>query len=159
MNPEAARLIAALGLAPHPEGGWYRETWRGAGTVDLGRGPRAVGTSIYYLLADGSISRLHRLAADEMWHHHCGDPVTVHLFDDDGHRAVRLGDASAPAPAWQVVVPAGTAFGAEIEIPGGWCLVGCTVAPGFDFADFTWADADELRRRHPAGADVIDRLR
>ncbi len=158
MNPEAARLIAALWLSPHPEGGWYRETWRGTATVDVGRGPRATGTSIYYLLEGGATSRLHRLAADELWHHHCGDPVTVHVFDEDGHRAVRLGDGCAPAPAWQVVVPAGAAFGAEVDAPDGWCLVGCTVAPGFDFADFTWADADELRRRHPACADVIDRL-
>ena len=158
MNPVAERLIAALGLVPHPEGGWYRETWRGAAQVDLGRGPRSTGTSIYYLLAGGARSRLHTLAADEIWHHHAGDPVTVHVFDGDGHRAIRLGDAAAPSPAWQAVVPAGAAFGAELDGPLAWCLVGCTVAPGFDFADFAWADAGGLRRRHPAAAGVIDRL-
>lgn len=158
MNPAAARLVAALGLVPHPEGGWYRETWRSGTMIDLGRGPRAVGTAIYYLLEGGAVSRLHRLAADEMWHHHCGDPVTVHVFDDHGHRAQTIGDAAALSPAWQVVVPAGAAFGAEVAAPGAWCLVGCTVAPGFDFADFTWADAEALRRRHPDARDVIDRL-
>jgi predicted cupin superfamily sugar epimerase len=158
MNAEAAALIRALGLAPHPEGGWYRETWRAEATFETGRGLRAAGTSIYYLLADGAVSRLHTLASDEVWHHHRGDPVSVHLFGIDGYREARLGDATESQPAWQAVAPTGTAFGAEVAVPGGWALLGCTVAPGFSFVDFAWADLEALRRLHPARAEVIARL-
>ncbi len=158
MNDEAARLVRALGLAPHPEGGWFRETWRGAAIDVAGRGPRATGTAIYFLLADGAVSRLHRLATDEVWHHHRGDPVDLHVFSGGGHRAARLGDPQAPAPLWQAVAPAGTSFGAEVAVPGGWALLGCTLAPGWDPGDFAWADLDALRRRYPEATAVIDRL-
>lgn len=158
MNAEAARLIRALDLAPHPEGGWYRETWRGAEITVAGRGPRPVGTAICYLLADGDVSRLHRLATDEVWHHHRGDPVDLHVFTGDGHRVTRLGDPGAPEPRWQAVVPADAAFGAEVAVPGGWALLGCTLAPGWHPADFAWADAEALRRRYPGAAAAIDRL-
>lgn len=160
MNEEARRLVEALGLVPHPEGGWYRETWRSLARVAVpGGAPRAAGTSIYYLLAGGAASRLHRLAGDEVWHHHLGDPVDLHLFGADGHRRLRLGDGRAEAPAWQAVVPAGTDFGAEVAAPGGWALLGCTLAPGFAPDDFAWSDAAALARRHPAAAAVIARLR
>ncbi|MBM4131077.1 cupin domain-containing protein [bacterium] len=160
MNEQARRLVEALGLAPHPEGGWYRETWRSAVSVPGPDGsPRAAGTSIYYLLAAGAASRLHRLAADEVWHHHQGDPVDLHLFAATGHRRLRLGDGRSEAPAWQAVVPAGTDFGAEVAAPGGWALLGCTLAPGFSPADFAWSDVAALSRRHPAAADVLARLR
>lgn len=158
MNDEAARLVRALDLQPHPEGGWFRETWRGAGLVVAGRGPRPAGTAMYYLLADGAVSRLHRLATDEVWHHHRGDPVDLHLFAAGEHRVARLGDAHAPAPLWQVVAPAGASFGAEVTVPGGWALLGCTLAPGWDPADFVWADVDALRRRHPEAAAALGRL-
>lgn len=158
MNAEAVRLIRALELAPHPEGGWFRETWRGAAIDVAGRGRRATGTAIYFLLADGAVSRLHRLATDEVWHHHRGDPVDLHLFAADGHHVARLGDPDAPSPRWQAVAPAGASFGAEVAVPGGWALLGCTLAPGWDPGDFAWADPDALRRQHPAAAAVIDRL-
>jgi uncharacterized protein len=158
MNDEAARLVRALGLAPHPEGGWFRETWRGAAIDVPGRGLRATGTAIYFLLADGAVSRLHRLATDEVWHHHRGDPVDLHVFSGDGHRVVRLGDPQAPAPLWQAVAPAGASFGAEVAVPGGWALLGCTLAPGWEPGDFAWADLDALRRRYPAATARIDRL-
>lgn len=160
MNAEATRLIAELGLKPHPEGGWFSETWRAATRVDCApRGVRAAGTAIYYLLADGARSRLHRLAGDEVWHHYRGDPVDLHVFDGAGHRRLRLGDPVAPVPSWQTVVPAGAVFGAELTVAGGWALLGCTLAPGFDPDDFAWADADDLCRRFPAAVATVARLR
>ena len=158
MTDEAARLVRALDLQPHPEGGWFRETWRGAVLPVAGRGPRPAGTAMYYLLTDGAVSRLHRLAGDEVWHHHRGDPVDLHVFAGDAHRVVRLGDPGAPAPAWQAVVPAGADFGAEVAVAGGWALLGCTLAPGWHADDFAWADAAGLRRRHPAAGAIIARL-
>jgi len=158
VNGEAARLVHALDLRAHPEGGWYRETWRGAEVAVAGRGARAAGTAIYYLLADGAVSRLHRLATDEVWHHHRGDPVDLHVFADGAYRVVRLGDPDAARPDWQAVAPAGADFGVEVTRPGGWALLGCTLAPGWHPDDFAWTDADALRCRHPAAAAVIARL-
>ena len=158
MNDEAARLVRALDLAPHPEGGWFRETWRGPDVEVAGRGARPAGTAIYFLLADGAVSRLHRLAGAEVWHHHRGDPVDLHVFGAGAHRRLRLGDPAAPAPLWQAAVPAGADFGAEVAVAGGWALLGCTLAPGWHADDFAFADPGELRRRHPDAAAIIARL-
>jgi predicted cupin superfamily sugar epimerase len=148
-------LAASLGLAPHPEGGWFRETWRADTLVETPRGPRPAGTSILYLLEGGAASRLHRLAWDEVWHLHAGGPLRLHLLGCESPRIVTL-SADGGAPLYQATVPAGTWFGAEAD--GGWALAGCTMAPGFDFADFELGRRDQLLAAHPAAAGIVQRL-
>ena len=125
---EAASVVAALGLAPHPEGGWYLETWR-APAAD---GARSAGTSILFLLDARQTSHWHRVDATELWLFHAGAPLTLRLAGGD----VRLG----PDPLvdrQQAVVPPGTWQAATVG--DGWALVGCVVVPGFDFAGFELA--------------------
>ena len=133
----ADEVAGLLGLHPHPEGGFFRETFRdpGAGT---GRG---VSTAIYYLLRDGEVSAWHRVRdAAEVWHHYAGAPIDLTLSADGrGVEALRLGSDLAAGERPQAVVPAGVWQTARAV--GGWALVGCTVAPGFEFASFEMAPA------------------
>lgn len=164
MEHDAEALIRLLGLTPHPEGGHYRELYRSAEEHPAAAlparygGARAYGTGIYYLLRAGERSRLHRIKSDELWHHYAGGPVVLHLLHGDGgyQRAV-LG----PPPrgdGWQIVVPHGVWFAAEVLDDAGYALVGCTVAPGFDYADFELADGAALRAQHPQHGALIERL-
>lgn len=132
--PSAAEIVARLELKPHPEGGHYRETFRDARVDANGR---SLSTAIYFLLARGEHSHWHRIDAVETWHYYAGSALTLQIADDGGRRTVRLGpdlaagevpQASVPAQAWQ-----------SAEATGDWTLVGCTVAPGFDFAKFELA--------------------
>lgn len=130
----ARDVIARLGLKPHPEGGHYRETFRDPQTID---GSRAASTAIYFLLARGQKSHWHRVDAVEIWHYHAGDPLTLRIADDNGERAIRLGAGLTADEQPQAIVPAHAWQAAEST--GDWTLVGCTVAPGFDFATFELA--------------------
>jgi predicted cupin superfamily sugar epimerase len=130
----ADEVIARLGLKPHPEGGHYRETFRDARIVD---GSRAASTAIYFLLARGERSHWHRIDAVEVWHYHAGDALNLQIADDDRQRTIRLGPDLRAGELPQAVVPAHAWQAAEST--GGWTLVGCTVAPGFDFAKFELA--------------------
>ena len=128
-------VVARYGLAPHPEGGHYRQTYR----APAEGGGRGVVTSIYYLLKAGELSHWHRVDAVEIWHFHVGDPLRLQMSaDGSGIMTRRLGLDSGAEP--QVVVPAGTWQSARSE--GAWTLVGCTVAPGFEFAGFELAPPD-----------------
>jgi len=131
---ESQRLIAALNLAPHPEGGWYRETWRGG----LGAGGRSTGTAIYYLLEAGQGSHWHRVDAAEIWHWYAGAPLTLSLSPDGAspHR-IALGPDIATGQRPQALVPPGCWQSARSQ--GAYTLVGCTVAPGFEFSGFEMA--------------------
>jgi predicted cupin superfamily sugar epimerase len=133
----AAGIIARLGLKPHPEGGHYRETFR---DKRLDTNGRPLSTAIYFLLARGERSHWHRIDAVEVWHHYAGSALTLHIADDGGERIVRLGSDLAAGEAPQAIVPphAWQAAGTT----GDWTLVGCTVAPGFDFAKFELAPKD-----------------
>jgi predicted cupin superfamily sugar epimerase/predicted GNAT family N-acyltransferase len=135
-------LIATLGLRPHPEGGWYAEVFRSASTVQPGdaRGTRSALTTIYFLLTAGQTSRLHRVASDEVWHFYEGDPLELTTAPGDLSALARttLGPAAeASAPVF--TVPAGVWQGARPL--GAYTLAGCSVGPGFDFADFEMLDA------------------
>lgn len=132
----AADIIAALGLAPHPEGGHYRETFRDARTDADGR---AASTAIYFLLARGERSQWHRIDGVEVWHHYAGDALMLRIADDDGIRSVRLGADVMAGEVPQAIVPSYAWQSAQCT--GDWTLVGCTVAPGFDFATFELAAA------------------
>ena len=131
MNPRAQQLIETLRLQPHPEGGFYRETHRSSETVNAQQGQRAALTSILFLLPAGQRSRRHRVKSDEVWMHHQGDDLRLTI----GGQSVILGQ-DAPA-RFQATVPADVWQSAEpLDGPHGFVLVGCVVAPGFEFEDF-----------------------
>jgi len=160
LSDEVARLVAALSLAPHPEGGFYRESWRGSLALQgLPHGaPRAAHTAIYFLLPAGTFSAIHRVASDEVWHHYDGDPVDLHLVDEEGrHRIARLGcdvgngerpQHVVPAGVWQAAVPRGDRH----------ALCGCTVSPGFDFADFEMPSRAAMTELFPQHAELMRQL-
>ena len=133
----AAEIIARLELKPHPEGGYYRETFRDSRTDANGR---ARSTAIYFLLARGERSHWHRIDAVEIWHYYAGHALTLKIADDDGQWSFRLGANLAAGEQPQAIVPPHTWQSAEST--GDWTLVGCTVAPGFDFAKFEMAPKD-----------------
>lgn len=154
--------IARLDLRAHPEGGWYRESYRSATVLASGAlpgkfgGSRAASTAIYYLLAKGRFSAFHRIKSDETWHLYDGGPVLIHCLSSGGrHECLRLGREGGQP---QQVVPAGTWFAAELGDGVEYALAGCTVAPGFDFADFELAGRDDLTRAFPGHRDLIARL-
>ena len=132
----ADEIIALLDLAPHPEGGWYRQTWTEGGL------PRAAGTCIYFLLKAGERSHWHRVDAAEIWHHYAGAPLELRLSEADAGPASAyvLGTDLAAGARPQVVVPAG--WWQSARSLGGWTLVGCTVSPGFRFEGFELAVPD-----------------
>ena len=133
-RPSAADIIARLDLKPHPEGGHYRESFRDAG---LDEGGRVRSTAIYFLLSRGERSHWHRIDAVEIWHYYAGDALILQIADDRRTRSIRLGADLAAGEVPQATVPAHAWQAAEST--GDWTLVGCTVAPGFDFAKFELA--------------------
>jgi predicted cupin superfamily sugar epimerase len=158
MSDDWKRLVDTLGLKPHPEGGFYRETFRAPLVVGAPQGSRAASTAIYFLLPAGSLSALHRVRSDEVWHHYEGDPVDLHTIDAQGsHATRRLGRDLAAGEEPQVVVPAGV-WQAAVPVGERFALCGCTVAPGFDFADFEMPARDALVGAMPRLREVIERL-
>jgi predicted cupin superfamily sugar epimerase len=149
-----------LGLEPHPvEGGSYRRTYTSRGTVALERGERAQGTAIYYLLEPGTFSEMHVLASDEIFHFYLGDPVEMLQLLPDGSSAVfTLGRDLEAGQHVQLVVPAGVWQGTRLIGDGKVALLGCTVTPGFDFADYRNASARELIAKWPSEAERIKKL-
>jgi len=132
--PSAADIIARLALQPHPEGGHYRETFRDPRADANGR---SLSTAIYFLLARGERSHWHRIDAVEVWHYYAGHALVLQIADDGHQNSVRLGPDLAAGEVPQAIVPAQAWQAAEST--GDWTLVGCTVAPGFDFAKFELA--------------------
>jgi uncharacterized protein len=136
--PTSAEIIAQLELRPHPEGGHYRETFRDCATH---ANARAASTAIYFLLARGERSHWHRIDAAEVWHYYAGDALTLQIANDGcREHKVRLGPDLASGERPQAIVPAQAWQAAEST--GDWTLVGCTVAPGFEFAKFELAPKD-----------------
>ena len=164
-KPTAEELVRRLQLTRHPEGGWFRESYRSAECIpaealpERFHGPRSFSTSIYFLLERGDFSALHRIKSDEIWHFYCGASLTVQVITPEGeHRQLKLGCRLAAGESFQATVPAGCWFGAELPAEGDYSLVGCTVAPGFDFADFEMAAGGELLGRFPEHAEMIGRM-
>jgi len=161
-------IIQKLGLQPHPERGYYRETYRSA--IEVERGPRvlrpgapetrAASTAIYFLVtAEAPATFLHRLISDEVFHLYDGGPLEIlRLFPDGGSDVAVLGMNLDAGERPQIVIPAGAWFGTELRSGASHCLVGCTVAPGFEFADFELAEGPELESRYPAVSDRIRRM-
>jgi uncharacterized protein len=161
----AEDYIRALDLQPHPEGGWYRETYRAAESIPPAglparfAGARPFATAIYFLLTADTFSALHRIHSDELWHFYAGSALAVHLIEPAGAaRSLRLGPDVENGASFQATVPAGCWFGAEVAATGGFALVGCTVAPGFAFADFELGEREALIRQFSAHRALIERL-
>jgi len=155
-------LVALLELAPHPEGGFFRETFRSPERVARGDASRAASTAIYFLLPAGAFSAWHRVRSDEAWHHYDGAPLELHTIDPAGRHAVAvLGRDVAAGQRPQHVVPGGWLQAARpvassrADEPGH-ALCGCTVSPGFDFADFELPPRAELHRAYPPLGAMID---
>ncbi|OZI23917.1 hypothetical protein CAL26_10940 [Bordetella genomosp. 9] len=161
-SDEAQRLIDRLGLQPHPEGGYYRETYRAAETVHRPTlaVQRSASTAIYYMLSGDAWSAWHRIRSDEVWHFYAGGALLVHVLDGQGALTThRLGNAvDDPDCVFQAVVPAGCWFAAERVRTDRHTLVGCTVAPGFEFSDFELADVERLALAHPRHKSLVARL-
>lgn len=160
-NPEVERMVEALGLKPHPEGGFFRETFRSsrrlASTPDGAH--RDASTAIYFLLPAGEFSAFHRIrGSDELWHHYGGDPIEIHMIAASGdHRVTILGPDVLEGEQPQFLVPADT-MQAAVARGSRFALCGCTVTPGFDFGDFEMPACDELVARFPRHEQVIRRL-
>lgn len=154
-DSRAADLITRLGLAPHPEGGHFREIYRSSSCVQPAdsRPARAALTTIYFLLAAGEVSRWHRVASDEVWHYYEGDPLEL-LTADTNFAAISRHTLGPVAEAVQPVHVVAAGEWQAARTTGAYTLVGCTVGPGFDFADFRMLTqeataADDVKRRHP----------
>lgn len=153
-DPEIVALVEGLGLRPHPEGGYFVETYRHERTA----GNRSLKTAIYFLVTAKSPSRMHRVSSDEIWHFYRGDPLEMLQLDGEGSRTVTIGSAVERGERPQVLVRAGVWQGVRVKPGGRYALVGATVSPGFDFADFELGERDALVRAFPQSADLIRAL-
>jgi len=162
---DSQRWIESLQLQEHPEGGWFRESYRASESIpaeclpDRFNGDRCFCTAIYFLLKGTDFSALHRIRQDELWHFYDGSPLTIHMIDSAGaYSTVKLGRNIESGEALAVVVNAGWLFGATVSDPRSWTLVGCTVAPGFEFADFEMPGRTQLLEQYPQHRHVIEQL-
>jgi len=145
--------VQELGLMPHPEGGFYKETYRAEDQLDLNSiypsrdGKRSLSTGIYFLLDSENFSAFHRIQSDEMWHFYDGDPLMIHMIDDEGNYSSQsIGRDIRNGEKLQYVVKGGVWFASEVSRGGNYSLVGCTVSFGFDFQDFELADYKLIER-------------
>ena len=160
MNLIVQQLIQFYQLLPHPEGGYYKETYRSSEFIPLNSlperftGERNFSTAIYFLLVENSFSAFHRIQSDECWHFYTGDSVDIHVLHPNGnYQLIKLGNNIEIGEQYQAVVPAGAWFASKTN--GNYSLVGCTVSPGFDFADFELANTLELASQFPAQVSLI----
>ena len=151
-------------MLPHPEGGFYKETYRSTESIAQNHlygnfsGNRSYCTAIYFLLTSDNFSAFHKIKQDEIWHFYEGSPLNVHVISPDGnytkHRVGSVSEGLSP----QLVVPKGHWFASNIDAIDSYCLVGCTVSPGFDFEDFKLADRHELTKIFPQHLNIIEKL-
>jgi predicted cupin superfamily sugar epimerase len=155
VRPTAAEIIATLGLEPHSEGGFFRETYRSTAQIETDRGRRCAATAILFLVTSGAPSRFHRLKADELWLYQGGDDLELILLGDRATECVLLGGGLPAAP--QALVPAGVWQAARLagSEESAWSLVSCLVTPGFEAADLEMGGREDLLRDYPAAHDLI----
>lgn len=164
-NEMAQKWVESLNLLPHPEGGFYQETYRCSETIKSNylperfEGERSYSTSIYFLLRGHECSHLHRLCSDEVWHFYDGVALNIYIIHPAGNlEIIRLGKNIESGEKLQAVVPAGVWFGAKPVIEDGYSLTGCTMAPGFDFNDFELGNRKELLTSYPHLKDLINQF-
>tara|TARA_B100000683_G_C12418734_1_gene526887 strand:- start:34 stop:537 length:504 start_codon:yes stop_codon:yes gene_type:complete len=159
------QIIDKLELYPHPEGGFYREVYRSEGLIKADclepdmSDERNYSTCIYYLLSSSDYSAFHRIKQDELWHHYEGSSLRIHILLPDGTYKYRdLGNDLENDQHPMVMVPAKAWFAAEVMNKESYTLCGCTVAPGFDFADFELAESSALKEKYPVYSELIENL-
>lgn len=157
--------IHKLDLLKHPEGGYYKEIYRSEEVIPIEALPdrysdkRNVSTSIYFMLDKEQVSHFHKLQSDEIWHFYYGVSLTIHMIDESGNYSIqKLGRNLDEGEALQFVIPKCTWFAAEVNDKKSFSLIGCTVAPGFDFADFELAKRGELVKQFPLLKEIIEQF-
>jgi predicted cupin superfamily sugar epimerase len=165
MEKNAEYWITNLELTPHPEGGYFRETYRSAETIhkeslpDRYPADRVFSTAIYFLLESHQVSTFHRLQSDEIWFYHAGSALTVYVIDTGGTlHTMLLGKDVEKGEYPQLIVNRGVWFGAKVNQNNTYTLVSCTVAPGFEFEDFELASQEQLRAEYPEHKAIIEML-
>jgi len=162
---ETDKIISKLKLQPHPEGGYFRETYRSAGEIaedsldSRFKGSRSYSTCIYFLLKAEEFSAFHKIHQDEIWHFYDGSPIRLHMITHSGeYSETIIGRDIEKGQVPQFVVPGESWFAAEVVNKNDYSLVGCTVSPGFDFGDFDLASRDELIKKFPQHKEIIIKL-
>lgn len=157
MIPEAQKWINRFNMQPHPEGGYYEETYRSTGSI--AESDRSFSTAIYYLLLERAFSAFHRIRSDELWHFYAGQTLEIAVLYPDGSLKIhRLGANWEMGDRFQLLVPANHWFASRMADPTTYALVGCTVSPGFDFRDFEMAQRENLLQQYPQHSTVIQQL-
>ena len=154
--PSQEQIIETLGLLPHPEGGYYKETYRSE--LSLEGQERDLLTSIYFLLTSENVSRFHRIKSDELWYFHAGSPLIVHTLSESGHVQHHLGLNLSKGQQPFLWIPKNTIFGSTVLEKDGFSLVSCAVAPGFDFRDFELFERDTLLLAYPEHKEIVEHL-
>ncbi|MDD3323244.1 MAG: cupin domain-containing protein [Paludibacter sp.] len=156
------QLISTLKLLPHPEGGFFKETYRSNEEITIGesyRGKRNISTCIYFLLTSDAFSAFHRIQQDEIWHYYDGSPLLLHIISPTGeYTGVKIGRNINNGEIPQFVVPGGCWFAANVVNDEDFTLLGCTVSPGFDFRDFELADRLSLIQQFPEHESIVTKL-
>ena len=152
-------------MEAHPEGGYYRQIYRSGQVIpasalsDKYNGNRLAATSIYFLLPSNNVSHLHRLASDELWYHHYGTTLTIHIITENGnYEKISLGPEAGNGGLFQALVPGGTIFGATVAEKDNYALVSCMVSPGFTFEDFELLDREDVLYQYPQHKAIIKKL-
>jgi len=156
VHKEAARLVKKLGLEKHPEGGYFKQTYRSDTIVNVEgyNGPRKISTAVDYMLVGGQFSAFHRIKSEEIWHYYAGGSIMLHAIDKDGKLSkIKIGRGGT----LQVVMKAGTWLAASLNNKKSYCLLGCTVSPGFDYRDWELRKRDQLARTYPRHRALIER--
>jgi predicted cupin superfamily sugar epimerase len=157
----AVYWIKHLQLSPHPEGGYYKETFRSNEQIEKNSlprrfmGPRSFSTAIYFLLRSSDRSVFHRIKSDELWHFYAGSVIEIFVLHDGKLQVFKLGSNLEQNESLQIVIPAESWFAAKVSQPDTYTLAGCTVAPGFEFEDFEIANRDELVNQFPNEKGII----
>ncbi len=151
-------LVNLLQMNPHPEGGFYAETYRSEKSLSTTNGERNLITSIFFLLTSEHVSHFHRIKSDELWFWHEGSSLSVHLLGEKGHEILKLGPSDQAGTLPQQLVKANTVFGSSVDEPQTYSLVSCVVAPGFDFRDFELFKTDDLLPLFPEAEEIIRKL-
>jgi uncharacterized protein len=156
--------IDHLGLTAHPEGGYFKEVYRNKNEISDKElttkysGNRNLATSIYFMLKSGQVSMLHRLKSDEIWYFHYGSPVLVHIFSETDYKKYFLGNEFKSGQVQQLIIPAGSVFGAEVKDKDSFSIFSCMVTPGFHFDDFELISRQEMIKKFPEIEQIINRI-
>ena len=158
--PEVKKIVNFYNMESHPEGGWYKETYRSITELSIDNlGKRNLMTSIYFLLESHQTSNFHQIKSDELWFYHSGSPLTVHCIYPNGkYEMLHIGPDFEKGHTFQALVPKGTIFGSTVNNENSYSMVGCVVSPGFDFNDFKLFNNEELLQEFPQHQSIINKL-